>query len=78
MPAKTKTGRTAIKQPTGSCKAGFRRGQSRKPGPSDRAHCVETRSKKGPRVMAKKSAPRKKKKKTPAHAPYKDGYLEEI
>ena len=43
MPAKTKTGRTSIKT-TQPCAKGFRRGQSKKPGPSDRRHCVEIRS----------------------------------
>ena len=44
MPAYTKTGRVSYKAPSGErCRVGFRRGQSKKDGKSDKTNCVQTR-----------------------------------
>ena len=44
MPSFTKTGRVSIKTPSGTrCGNGFRRGGSKKAGPSDKGNCVERR-----------------------------------
>ena len=41
----TKTGRTAFKTAPGTrCEQGFRRGQSKKAGPSDKTHCVQKKA----------------------------------
>ena len=44
MPAYTKTGRVSYKAPSGErCRIGFRRGQSKKDGKSDKTNCVQIR-----------------------------------
>ena len=44
MPAYTKTGRVSYKAPSGErCRVGFRRGQSKKDGKSDKTNCVQVR-----------------------------------
>jgi hypothetical protein len=45
MPAFTKTGRVSVNTPPGTrCQKGFRRGQSKKDGPSGKNACVEEKN----------------------------------
>ena len=56
MPAFTKTGRVSINTPAGTrCQKGFRRGQSKKDGPSSRKACVEVKK------STKTTAPKRQK-----------------